>query len=239
MRRMRRGIRVESRRGAALSKLPPPVRESEFRAVDTTDEEGIRDHFGPFVRRLHSFLNETSCLRDIQDVRRLRNPRVTGRQAFEEGYFATQPRHWYTHNAGGRSEAQFNVGMFPTYLRVGLGFEFTERAHGEPYAVQAAYGGFRQALGRNRPAFERFARENAIVVEWVPKGKSDTKFVPTQDVLRWLLKPKLSDWIFVGRLLDRNRDAGVLEDPVRLGEAMESVFKYLEPLWEETQERTT
>lgn len=222
-----------------MSELPPPVRESDFRAVDTTDEEGIRNHFGPFVNRLHSFLNRTSCLHDIQDVRRRRNPHITSSQAFDEGYFVTQPRHWFSHNAGGRSEAQFNVGMFPMYLRVGLGFEFRKGAYGEPYAAQAAYGRFRHTLRQHRPAYERFARENTIVVEWVPKDKSDIKYVPTRDVLKWLLKPKLSDWIFVGRLLDRNEDADILEDPVQLREVMESVFKGLRPLWEETQTRAT
>ena len=239
MRPMRRGICVVSRRGAALSELPPPILEPEFRAVDTTDEEAIRDHFGPFVGRLHSFLNETSCLRDVQDARRRRNPRVTGRRAFEEGYFATQPRHWYTHNAGGRNEAQFNVGMLPLYLRVGLGFEFRAGAFGDPHAVQAAYGEFRHALRRHRPAFERWARENAIVVEWVPQDKPGIEYVRTQNALKWLLKPKLSDWIFVGRLLNRNKDAGILEDPARLGEAMESVFGGLKPLWQEAQAGAT
>lgn len=222
-----------------MSELPPPVREQDFRAVDTKDEEAIREHFGPFVGRLHSFLNEASCLRDVQNVRRRRNPRVTGRRAFEEGYFATQPRHWYTHNSGGRNEAQFNVGMFPQYLRVGLGFEFRAGAYGAPHAVQAAYGEFRHALGRHRPAFERWAHENAVVVEWVPKDGLGIRYVRTQNALRWLLRPKPPDWIFVGRLLDRKRDAGILGEPAGLGEAMESVFGGLKPFWQETQAGAT
>jgi hypothetical protein len=225
--------------GTTLSELPPPVRKEEFQAVDTTDEEDIRGYFRPFVKRLHSFLNETSCLRDIQDIRRRKNPQITSSQAFDEGYFATRPRHWYTHNAGGRSEAQFNVGMFPSYLRVGLGFEFTEKAHGNPEAVQEAYGQFTKVLRQHRQVLEGFARDNALMVEWVPQGTTDIRYVRTQEVLKWLIKPsKVPDWIFVGRLLGRREDAEILEDPVRLKEVMESVFKGLIDLWEETQTET-
>jgi hypothetical protein len=46
--------------------------------------------------------------------------------------------------------------------------------------------------------------------------------------------PKPPDWIFVGRLLEREKDAGVLGDPARLGDTMESVFLGLEPSWRET-----
>jgi hypothetical protein len=230
------GVGDSGKGGTTLSKLPPPVREEEFQAIDTTDEEEIRDYFRPFVNRLNSFLNETSCLRDIQDIRRRKNPQITSSQAFVDGYFSTQPKHWYTHNAGGRNEAQFNIGMFPDYLRVGLGFEFREQMYGNPPAVQTAYGEFWNTLVQFRQAFDRFAQENSLKVEWVPQGKSDViRYVPTQDVAKWLLKPKPSDWIFVGRLLDRKKDAEILEDSVRLKEVMESVFKDLKPLWEQTQ----
>jgi hypothetical protein len=190
--------------GTTLSELPPPVRKEEFQAVDTTDEEEIRRYFRPFVDRLHLFLNKTSCLRDIQVIRRVKNPQITSSQAFDEGYFATQPRHWYTHNAGGRSEAQFNVGMFPTYLRVGLGFEFASGAFAIPGAVQEAYGQFADVLRQHRQVFERFAQDNTLMVEWVPKGTTDIRYVRPQGALKWLIKPsKVPDWIFVGRLLGR------------------------------------
>jgi hypothetical protein len=218
-----------------LSELPPPVRKEEFQAVDTTDEEEIRRYFRPFVGCLHSFLNETSCLGNIQDIRHRKNPQITSSQAFDKGYFAIQPRHWYTHNAGGRSEAQFNVGMFPSYLRVGLGFEFTEKAHGNPGAVQDAYGQFTEVLRQHRQVFERFARDNSLMIEWVPQGATDIQYVRTQEVLKWLLKPsKVPDWIFVGRLLGRREDTEILEDPIRLKEVMESVFRGLKNLWEES-----
>jgi hypothetical protein len=218
-----------------LSELPPPVRQEEFQAVDTTDEEEIRRYFRPFVVRLHSFLNETSCLSDIQVIRHRKNPQITSSQAFDDGHFSTQPKHWYTHHAGGRNEAQFNIGMFPDYLRVGLGFEFTEKAHGNSEAVQEAYGRFTEVLRQHRQVFERFARDNALMVEWVPKGTTDISYVRTQGALKGFIKPsKVPDWIFVGRLLGRREDAEILEDQNQLKEVMESVFRGLKNLWEES-----
>jgi hypothetical protein len=221
--------------GATLPELPPPFREEEFQAVDTTDKEEIRRYFRPFVVRLHSFLNETSCLSDIQVIRHRKNPQITSSQAFDEGYFSTQPQHWYTHNAGGRNEAQFNIGMFPDYLRVGLGFEFRKAAHGDPEAVQEAYGQFTEVLRQHRQVFERLAQDNTLMVEWVPKRTTDISYVRTQGVLKWLIKPsKVPDWIFVGRLLGRREDAEILEDQNQLKEVMESVFRGLKNLWEES-----
>jgi hypothetical protein len=222
-----------------LSELPPPVREEEFQAVDTTDEEEIRRYFRPFVDRLHSFLNKTSCLSDIQVIRHRKNPQITSSQAFDEGYFSTQPRHWYTHNAGGRTEAQFNIGMFPDYLRVGLGFEFRKAGHGDPEAVQEAYGQFTDVLRQHRQRFERFAQNNTLMVEWVPKGTTDVRYVRTQGTSKWLIRPsKVPDWIFVGRLLGRREDAEILEGPTRLKEVMESVFRGLKDRWEESVDRS-
>ena len=63
-------------KGAALSE-PPPVLETHFQAVDTTDKEEIQRDFVSFVQDLHLFLNETSCLRDIQVIRRERKPGIT------------------------------------------------------------------------------------------------------------------------------------------------------------------
>jgi hypothetical protein len=50
-----------------------------------------------------------------------------------------------------------------------------------------------------------------------------------------LIKPsKVPDWIFVGRLLGRREDAEILEDQNQLKEVMESVFRGLKNLWEES-----
>lgn len=229
-----------------MSELPPVIREAEFLAVHTKNKEEIRQKFTPLIHALHLFLNQTSCLHDIQRIRGNRDTqrthgswkrRIAKQPAFSE--FTTEPRHWYTHNTGGRNEAQFNIGLFPQYLRVGLGFEFTRGIYGNPEAVQSAYGAFTTVLRQHRQVFDNFVQENFLEVEWRPAGKiglSALRCEPTQRVLKWLLRPsQAADWIFVGRLLDRREDAKILEDPVQLKEVMETVFQGLRHLWEETQ----
>lgn len=219
-----------------MSELPPPVTESQFRDLEGATKHQVRKRATPFVRDLHSFLNHGSCLSDIQRIRRSLNPRIRDSLAFED--FAVDYEHWYTYNTGGRNEAQFNVGLFPDYLRVGVGFEFTPKMYGDPPRVQTAYGAFSEVLRQHQQGFDRFAQENSLQVEWCPEGKTgrdNLKYVPTDNVLRWLIRPKVADWIFVGRLLNREKDAEILRDPVRLKEAMERVFKGFKPLWQEAQ----
>lgn len=218
-----------------MSELPPAVREHEFLAVNIRDKEAIRSRFDPFVRDLHSFLNRASCLRDIQRIRHAWNSDIREQLAFKD--FNTEPKHWYTHHAGGRNEAQFNIGFSPNYLRVGLGFEFTQGTYGKPGVVQNAYGAFTDILRQHRQAFDRFVEENYLEVEWRPLGKRHIEHVSMQRVSRWLLRPKPFDWIFIGRLLRRERDAEILADPVRLKEIIESVFGGLKDFWEQAQGR--
>jgi hypothetical protein len=218
-----------------LAEFPPAVGKVEFQAVATKDKEEIRTRFGPFIHDLHSFLNHTSCLRNIQRVRRALNPNIRERLAFRD--FSTEPEHWYTHHAGGRNEAQFNIGLFPEYLRVGLGFEIAAGTHGNPEAVQAVNGAFKSIVRQHRQAFDRFVEKNKLEVEWHPKDRPNLEYVPTRGAVKWLLRPKASEWIFIGRLLYRGDDAQILEDPSQLKEVMESVFGGLKPLWEQAQKQ--
>lgn len=135
---------------AVLTELPPPVTEDQFQFLEGSNKEQVRERAAPFVRDLHAFLNRGSCLRDIQRIRRRLNPRIKSGSAFED--FAADREHWYTHNAGGRSEAQFNVGLFTDYLRVGLAFESSKKVHGDPEAVQRMYDSFTARWPAERPS---------------------------------------------------------------------------------------
>jgi hypothetical protein len=145
-----------------MSQTPPPVREAEFLAVDTTDEEQIGPRFDLFVRLLHSYLNQVPCLRDLQKTRR-RWTRTRETDAF--GTFAVEPKHWYTFNHGGRNEAQFNIGLWPSYMRVGLGFEFTLKKGGDPTIVGLAYTCFKNVIEENPSEFEHFVANNQLEIE--------------------------------------------------------------------------
>jgi hypothetical protein len=220
--------------GSVVVPEPPPVREAEFVAVDTADEAEILRRFDPFVRSLHSYLNELPCLSDLQKARRRWKARTAETHAF--GNFATDPKHWYTFHHGGRNEAQFNVGLWPAYFRVGLGFEFTLKKGGDPTAVHLAYACFVKMVRSNLSDFEDFVADNQLEVEWADnKGGSD-QVIRTDDVVRWLLNPPQEPgWIFVGRLLRRDRDATVLQQPSSLGSVMQAVLSGFRPIWEETE----
>lgn len=202
-----------------MSNRPPPVTERDFRDLEGANKEQVKKRAAPLVEELHAYLNESSCLRGIQLIRCDWTSRVSSRLAFERGDFPTDREHWYTYNTGGRNEAQFNIGLFREYLRVGLGFEFTEKMFGNPDRVRT--------------------EDNALQIEWLSKGKAGQgalEYRPTQDTIGWLVRRKKeADWIFVGRLLRRVDDAEILGDPARLRDTMESVFWGFMPLWKDAQ----
>jgi hypothetical protein len=216
--------------------LPPPVREHEFRAVNTVNEDEIKAEFIPLVRKLHLFLNQASCVQDLQKVRRDWKARVGGQPAF--GTFATAPKHWYTYHNGGRNEAQFNIGLSPKYLREGLGFEFTLKKGGDPAIVQWTYAQFTKVIEQDPRDFDRIVTQNSLEVEWVPMNETNPMTERTRTVTKWLrCSPQTPSWIFVGRLLRRERDMRILEDPAKLKGIIESVFGDFKPIWERTQMR--
>ena len=218
-----------------MAELPPPVTESQFQALEGATKEQVRNRATPFVRELHSFLNRRSCLRDIQRSRLMWRSRVRSSRAFND--FTPEDEHWYTHNAGGRNEAQFNIGLFPSYLRIGMGFEATKKVGGAPEDVEAVYERFAGILEQYRQGFNKFIKGNSLQVEWLPRNERKLEYVPTDEVVEWLLHPPepFPEWIFVGRLLYRGKDIEILEDPNRLRGVMETVFKGFIHPWEQAQ----
>jgi hypothetical protein len=217
-----------------VSTMPPAVREAEVLLVDTTDEPEIKRRFNAFLRSLHSYLNQLPCLHDIRKVRRRWKARTKETDAF--GNFATEPAHWYTFHHGGRNEAQFNIGLWPKYLRVGLGFEFTLKKGGDPTAVHLAYACFAKVVDGSRSQFERFVTDNRLEVEWARSDGNGTDVIGTGEVVRWLQSPPAEPaWIFVGRLLRRTQDAAVLQNPDALGTVIETVFAGFRAIWEQTE----
>ena len=217
-----------------MSTTPPPIREAEFVDVDTTDEDEIKRRCSGLVRSLHNYLNQLPCLRDVPKARRRWKARVVHDEAF--GNLATDPRHWYTFHHGGRNEAQFNVGFHTTHLRVGMGFEFSLKKGGDPTAVHLAYACFTNVFRADRTRFEQFVTDNQLEVETVGAGDVSLQFIPTKDVVKWLVSPPREPlWIFVGRLLRRGEDSAVLADAAALEGVMQSVLCGFRPMWEQTQ----
>jgi hypothetical protein len=200
------------------------------------NEDEIKSEFVPLVRKLHLFLNQASCVQDLQKIRSNWKDRVANKQAF--GNFATAPRHWYAFHNGGRNEAQFNIGLSPKYLRVGLGFEFTPKKGGDPTIVQWPYAQFTKVIEQDPRDFDRIVTQNSLEVEWVPMNETNPMTEGTRTVTKWLRRlPQEPSWIFIGRLLRVEKDARILEEPARLKEVIDSVFGDFKPFWKKTQMR--
>lgn len=214
--------------------LPPTITEKEFQDVDTLDEEKIKNTFHHYLNDLHLFLNYLECLQDIQKIRSGWTSKVKYKDAF--GTFTTNPRHWYTFNHGGRNEAQFNVGLYASYFRIGLGFEFTLKKGGDTTIVYLTYAYFVKVVRDELEKFKRIVKDNNFEIEWFPSNGKNLEFISNENVSNWLIKSqKEAAWIFIGRLLRRNTDKKILENPHLLKETFKNTFSELKPFWEKTQ----
>ena len=217
-----------------MRQYPPIIRESEFTKIDTIDEVRILTNFAPFIKELRQFLNQLPCLYDIQQIRKKWKARTGTEDAFNK--FLVQPKHWYAFNNGGRNEMQFNVGLYVTHFRIGMGFEFSIKKGGDTALVNLVYACFKNIIQQDIERFDRFVHDMKLEIEWCPKIINELKFVPTKEATQWLLElPGDPVWLFVGRLLKRRDDAKILENSSELKSIFENVFGGFKPIWEKTQ----
>ena len=207
----------------------PPVERADFQRMRNTSDEQVAKQFGRWVSKLHLFLNTTSVVHDLQSDRSAwTSPR--DRDAFRN--FKAESGHWYTFNHGGRNEAQMNVGMFPDRLRIGMGFEFTEKEHGDPKRVRFAFSRFLQAVGDNGDSFRKLIRDLPLEMELFPARGGRLEVFQPESLLEVLLDlPREPLWIFVGRMLRPDVDDEVLSNGDRLGGEVDRVFVQLRPWW--------
>jgi hypothetical protein len=216
--------------------MGPTIPDKMFDQIDTPSSQEVEHRFGPFVfGELHPYLNRLTCLSDVQTIRNRWKSRTRSLDPF--GSFKADPRHWYSFNHGGRCEAQFNVGMFPGYVRVGLGFEFTEKQGGDPSAVTLSYTLFRNLTSRSAD-YAQFAESQKLEVEYFPTAANELGHDSTSAVVGW--EPAASppiQWIFFGRLLRRSVDRNILEDGDAFGSVLKNVLCGFKPFWSQAQEQ--
>ncbi len=214
----------------------PTLSKKDFESLRTDDTEEVARLFSPWVRKVHTYINRLPEMQDLQQARHAWKAWTKTDEAF--GSFKPDPQHWYTFNHGGRTEAQFNIGMFPEYLRVGLGFEFTLKQGGDPTKVQYCFVGFLNAMRRNEAAFPKFVIRNNLRIEFNARGKNTIDYVEPKGIVDWLKSPPCEcDWIFIGRLLEIGdpNDARILSSASDLGGVIGTVFAGFRPFWEEGQ----
>lgn len=212
----------------------PTLDESDFRAVESMTTTEIRERYEPWCDQFHEFVNQLDSMRHLQKDRLLWMKRTRSEDAF--GNFAVSPNHWYTFSNGGRIEAQFNVGMWTTHVRVGMGFEFTKRVHGNPELVWSRYRNFQAAIKKQESHFREFVRFGPLAVEYCPPGEQEPHIKSGSDTVDWLLNPPADlDWIFVGRLLLRGEDTDEMSSSFAFGRIVRDVFDGLKPYWRAAQ----
>jgi hypothetical protein len=120
-------------------------------------------------------------------------------------------------------------------MRIGLGFEFTLKKGGDPTAVHLAYACFKKVIEEQRRQFEGFVTDNQLEIEWTNKKVGAIEIVPMDAAVGWLLNlPAEPSWIFIGRLLKRDQDVSVLENPIALASVMKEIFSGFRSIWEKT-----
>ena len=212
----------------------PTLDESDFQAVESMTTTEIRERYEPWCDQFHEFANQLDCMRHLQKDRLLWMKRTRSEDAF--GNFAVSPNHWYTFSNGGRIEAQFNVGMWTTHVRVGMGFEFTKRMHGKPDLVWSRYGGFQRAIMKQESSFRDFVRFEKLMVEYWPPKSDRPHLIDTDETVNWLLNPPPDlEWILVGRILIRESDMHELGNSYAFGKIVKDVFEGLKPYWRAAQ----
>lgn len=208
----------------------PPLEPHTFQKLAGTDQDEAERRFSKTVSEFHRYLNTSSAVANIQS-RRAKWASPRSEEAFQNRKF--EPQHWYTFNAGGRTEAQLNLGMFPTRLRIGLGFEFTEREHGDPKHVREAFARFYNAVRDHRLQFETAVQSLPIELELYPWRGGHLQVISSGHAVDTLLDlPREPDWIFVGRMLRPGMDDAILSDGELLGAELDRVFSTILPWWE-------
>ncbi len=160
--------------------------------------------------------------------KRIRRRAMRGRQglAFGQPHWEVD-EHWYLYNVGGdQDQVQLNIGMWPTYIRVGLGFQIGRQVSPKIPAFQLmqTFLGLRPPLPF-RNAFYQVVKKNAFQIEGLQPGTPD-------EVLQHLetyVVPADSGpiFVFVGALWDPTAACSKVASDYR------SVFLELLPFYEE------
>ena len=209
---------------------PLAITAEDFEALKGLNAEGVERRFTPLIRRLIQFLNDRSSLHGLQGMRsKWANPRSEA--AFDR--FNANPEHWYLFNLGGRSEAQFNIGMYPAYMRIGIGFQFGEWRWGKPNEVASAYTQLLRAVAENGPAFRRLIRGVPLEMEFAPGRRDRVRDIYSGEYVAEVLHelPREPKWIFMGRILRYPQDLPVLADARDFQSEIDRVFTALLPWW--------
>ena len=182
---------------------PPVISDSLFDDLKTSNLSMIRNKFHQLYAEFRDYFNDpVSCLANIQQIRKEFGASPKSMTTIFPAEL-TPDWHgghgWYAYHWGGRSEAQFNIGMEANRanrdrFRVGLGFEFTPLQKGKPELVKETFNAFIEVVRLYQDEFDKFVKENKLTVFWAGKdcntGKLAEDEEKTKDVVEWLTKKR-------------------------------------------------
>jgi len=178
-------------------------------------------HFDYRVRCLLGAINQLPIMRLVQPLRKgITGTNPKSYDAFdlreEELVKYTDDGHWYVFTTGFREMAQFNIGMYGGYLRVGIGFNIGRKRHASPNVgqnVANSFNRFKDFVLNNTRMFESTAFKLSTYPDSFRVEYGDLRLLPPEvnfirDVLPdpstyMFVHPKYgsSDWFFVGAIL--------------------------------------
>lgn len=173
-----------------MKTLPPRLTPSDFKLLDTAAKVDIERHFAPKVAQFRDFLNGIHPLQDVQTIRRVRPGSIAFRRDAR-----CERQHWWFSHEGGRSEAQWNVGMFPCHLRFGIGFNRGGGGYADVAAVEHHLDCFCKALESHasRGVLDGLEAEVYNHTDEL-RIQSTAELLSSKNLLN-------EEWIFIGLLL--------------------------------------
>jgi hypothetical protein len=159
-----------------------PFYEQDFALMSTVRKDAIPAALEAKISDLRQELGQFPEYQlDFFSKRIVRRPNMRGDSGLVFGPPRSGAGHWYLYVVGGdQDQVQLNIGMFTTYIRVGLGFQIGRQVSPKMPAFQL----FQTFLGIRPPlpfrdAFYRCVERNGFRIE-------DTATRDADDVLRRL-----------------------------------------------------
>jgi hypothetical protein len=199
-----------------------------------------------FAPRVIDLVRRVNALQSSAEIAAIREPGK--RQLFRLSRAEVHARagHWFVFNAGGRWEAQFNIGMYggrdrsSDWLRVGLGFDMSDagRDTGGDEGVRDVRDRFRRfqellASPRRSLLSGWLIKEGGYVEVGSTGPRLDLKEASQATEALAAASADATSWAFAGKWLspEREDDAAILADPVSLVRTIDRTFVGLLPLW--------
>jgi hypothetical protein len=166
--------------------------------------------------------------------------------SFHWGQPESSHEHWYAFHWGGRKEMQFNVGMWQQgsvlpmpYYRIGVAWNSRDTSFMEAADIDhlvASFKTFQSLVAGDLSGFTSLVSSMNLEVEYW-NSKSGLKIIPNTQVVSFIQSYHFNpdEWFFVGRILRRGIDKGILEDENKLRNEYRNVFGNFIMVWRDVE----